>query len=70
MELAARLLADFREQHGTTDGWVITMPAHRPQLVEAVMGATRASLGRETLRLWAEDAVQFERDGDKVRVGL
>ena len=70
VELAARLLADFREEHGTTDGWVITVPVHRPQLVDAVMGATRASLGRETLRLWAHDAVLFERDGATVRVGL
>ena len=25
-------------------------------------------MGRETLRLWTEDALLFERDGDKVRV--
>ena len=66
VELGAQLLAEFREAHGTTDGWVITVPASRPRLIDCVMGATRASLGRGTLLLWDEDAVRFERDGQTV----
>ena len=68
--LAARLLAGFREQHGSFDGWVITVPISRPVIVDAVMGATRASLGRGTLRFGTEAALVLEKDGTRITLSL
>ena len=68
--LAARLLAGFREEHGSFEGWVITVPLSRPVILDAVMGATRASVGRGTLRFGAEDALVLEKDGSIITLGL
>ena len=68
--LAARLLAQFREAHGAFDGWTITVPKTRLVFVDAVMGATRASLGRSTLLLGTPDELVFEKDGQRIVMPL
>jgi len=39
--------------------WKITAPGHRPEVVDALMGMTRVSLGRGSLQLGGEDAIDF-----------
>ncbi len=67
---AVRLLATFREEHGSFDGWVITVPLSRPVIVDVVMGTTRASVGRGTLRFGTEDALVLEKDGSRLTYEL
>ena len=67
---AVRLLATFREEHGSFDGWVITVPLSRPVIVDVVMGATRASVGRGTLRFGTEDSLVLEKDGSRLTYEL
>ncbi|NWF83007.1 MAG: tRNA (N6-threonylcarbamoyladenosine(37)-N6)-methyltransferase TrmO [Bryobacteraceae bacterium] len=57
-----RVVEHFRwSLHELNDppSWNIAAPAHRLEVADALMGMTRVSLGRGTLRLHGEDAVEF-----------
>jgi tRNA-Thr(GGU) m(6)t(6)A37 methyltransferase TsaA len=59
---AVRVVEHFRwSRHGLNDppGWSIKAPAARPEVADALMGMTRVSLGRGTLRLDESDAIDF-----------
>jgi tRNA-Thr(GGU) m(6)t(6)A37 methyltransferase TsaA len=59
---AVRVVEHFRwSRHGLNDppGWSVAAPAHRPEVADALMGMTRVSLGRGTLRLAPDDAIEF-----------
>jgi hypothetical protein len=57
-----RVVEHFRwSLHELNDppSWNIAAPALRLEVADALMGMTRVSLGRGTLRLHGEDAVEF-----------
>ncbi len=59
---AVRVVEHFRwSLHELNDppAWNIAAPARRLEVVDALMGMTRVSLGRGSLRLHAADAVDF-----------
>lgn len=59
---AVRVVEHFRwSLHELNDppSWSITAPAHRLEVADALMGMTRVSLGRGSLRLRDEDAIDF-----------
>jgi len=60
--LAVRIIEHYRETQcaGQDPGhWQITAPIGRPEMVDALMGMTRVSLGRGTLRLHPADIVEI-----------
>jgi hypothetical protein len=60
--LGIRMLEHLRaecHQFGDPPGFVITAPLHRPELVDALMGMTRVTPGRGTLRFHDETSVVF-----------
>jgi tRNA-Thr(GGU) m(6)t(6)A37 methyltransferase TsaA len=59
---AVRVVEHFRwSLHELNDPpcWKMTAPEHRPEVVDALMGMTRVSLGRGSLQLSGEDAIDF-----------
>lgn len=59
---AVRVVEHFRwSRHELNDppAWNITAPASRPEVLDALMGMTRVSLGRKTLRMAPENAIVF-----------
>lgn len=67
---AVRVVEHYRwRYHELNDppAWAITAPAHRADVVDALMGMTRVSLGRGTLRLSGDDAVVFEGEASFLR---
>lgn len=68
LELAVAIVEEFRAEvldFAEPNLWHIAVPTSRPHLVDAVMGITRATLGRGSLELHEDDAVAF-RQGDQV----
>ena len=62
LALAVRMVEHFRTRfYGMSEPeqWVVHAPASRPCVADALVGMTRAALGRGTLRLWGRDAVGF-----------
>lgn len=65
IELAVDILTDFRaDVLGMVEprALTVTVPPARPQLVDAFMGMTRATLGHGTLRLSDAEVVRFESE--------
>jgi len=73
VELAVDLFTDFRadilDMVEPTNLWV-TAPLDRPVLVDALIGMTRVSLGRGTLRFGPPRTVRFEYDAETVEYEL
>jgi len=66
LERAVDILADFRgEALGFVDPVQLeaTVPLASPHVADAVMGMTRCSPGRGTLRFWQEPAVELAASG-------
>lgn len=62
LALAVRVVEHFRTRFhawGEPEQWMVAAPALRPCLVDALIGMTRVSLGRGSLRLWGRDTVGF-----------
>ena len=62
LELAVGVVERFRAEVldlNDPPEWRIATPAHRPHVIDAIMGMTRASLGRDSLRLHEPDCVIF-----------
>jgi tRNA-Thr(GGU) m(6)t(6)A37 methyltransferase TsaA len=73
LELAVRMMTHFRaEILGMTEPEQlrITAPLGRPHLIDALMGMTRATPGRETLHLSGTDDVRLEHDNSVVEYEL
>ena len=66
LELAVGLVERFRAEVldlNDPPEWRVTAPAHRPHVIDAIMGMTRASFGRDSLRLHEPDRVIFAHGG-------
>lgn len=73
LELAVTIVERFRAEVlelGEPETWQVTAPLDRPCLIDALMGMTRATLGRRTLRLTERDEVCFEHQGKSYRYVL
>lgn len=73
LELAVEIITDFRAdilRFADPEEWFVTAPASRPKIVDALMGMTRVSLGRGTLRLHTSDVVLLEAAGIEVEYRL
>ncbi|MCS6951647.1 MAG: tRNA (N6-threonylcarbamoyladenosine(37)-N6)-methyltransferase TrmO [Bryobacterales bacterium] len=73
LELAVSVVERFRAEVlalGEPEAWQLTAPLDRPCLVDALMGMTRATPGRRTLRLVQTDSVRFEHGGRSYRYAL
>ena len=51
-------------------GWDVSVPLHRPCVIDAMMGMTRATPGRGNLQFHSEDAVIVRHDGKAFRYPL
>jgi tRNA-Thr(GGU) m(6)t(6)A37 methyltransferase TsaA len=70
---AVSIVARFRsEEFGLAEPehWDVTAPAARPCMADALMGMTRVSLGRRTLRLAEEAAIEFRYRGRLFRYSV
>lgn len=58
-------------RHSLNDppAWSIAAPADRPEVIDALMGMTRVSLGRATLKLASGDSIVFEGEARYEAVG-
>ncbi len=66
LRLAVEVIERFRAEHCESSEpaqWQITVPLQRPCLIDAVMGMTRATPGRGSLRFHSEDCVLIEVQG-------
>lgn len=54
---AVDIVAAYIAQSGYPDHWQVAAPRHRPIIADALMGITRAALGRGTLTLHDADTV-------------
>ncbi len=62
LALAVRMVEDLRIRFhalGEPERWVVEVPLCRPCLIDAMMGMTRTSPGRNTLRFTEQDAAGF-----------
>ncbi|MEO8657422.1 MAG: tRNA (N6-threonylcarbamoyladenosine(37)-N6)-methyltransferase TrmO [Bryobacteraceae bacterium] len=62
LALAVRIVEHFRTRFYALEEppqWHVAAPLSRPCLLDALIGMTRVSSGRGTLRLWGRDAVGF-----------
>jgi hypothetical protein len=50
--------------------WSVSAPLSRPHLIDALMGMTRATIGRGSLRLHSDEAVVFTHLGRRYRYEL
>jgi tRNA (adenine37-N6)-methyltransferase len=55
--LAVEVVHTFLSQFPYPDSWQVAAPRQRPEIVDALMGITRTTLGRRTLTLHDIDAV-------------
>jgi len=59
VELAVDIVAAYLAHSPYPDSWQVTAPRQRPQITDALMGITRVSLGRGTLKLHDAETVML-----------
>lgn len=73
LQRAVEIVESFRVE--TLDGfdppgWDVSVPLHRPCVIDAMMGMTRATPGRGNLQFHGEDAVIVRHEGKAFRYPL
>ena len=66
LTLAVRVVEHFRAtqfEMGEPDGWDVTVPLGRPCVVDAIIGMTRATPGRDTLAFAGAEEIVFRHAG-------
>ena len=70
VDRAVEIVERLRIETGGLDGWTVAAPLDRPHLLDAIMGMTRVSPGKGSLRLHVAPTVVFSRGEEEIVCGV